>query len=287
MFAILDVKSTYSFLDGTMSVFDILKISSELGYSAVAINDFNNLHHVMELKTMAKKFNIHPIYSLRVNINGLDNITYLLYAKNNDGLLDLYKISTYLESDNKITLEELSKYSSNLVIVIYGEGGIIEHESIDTLAYLNKYIEYFNDFYIGISNNNSNKWKIDNDNLKALCKDLNIKTVALPKVEFKDYKSRDIKRLFVAMKNNLSFYDHQNYVNEKNYFLELNDIYKYYDKEDIENTMQIANKCNVNFKTLEKAKLPKYINPLNLASSDYLNGLALKGLELRLNNQFF
>lgn len=285
MFAILDVKSTYSFLDGTMSVFDIAKISKELGYQGVAINDLNNLHHVLEFKAAAEKFNIHPLYSLRVIIDDGDKIPYLLYAKNNDGLQALYELSTYLESDKKLDLETLSKYSADLVVVVYGEGGIIEHSKINTQAYLEKYLSYFKDFYIGISNNNSNKWKIDNDNLKALCKSLDIKTVALPKVEFKDYASRDLKRLFVAMKNNLSFYDHQNYVNEKNFFLSIDEIKKYYSPSDIDNTIEIVNKCNVNFKTLAKAVLPTFDNPLGIASSDYLNSLALKGLKLRLNNQ--
>lgn len=285
MFALLDIKSAYSFLDGTMSTRDIVTKAKSFNYGAVAINDFNNLHGFMEFYEAATKANIHPICSMRVSIEDEDHITYLLYAKNNEGYLALMKLATRLsKEDFTLTYDELVKYTNDLVVIVYGEGGIIENSRINTKAYLQLYKETLNDFYIGISNNNSNKWKVDNDNLKLLASSLNIKTVALPKVEFFDASDIDVKRLFVAMKNNRSFNDHQNYVNEKNYFLTLEEISKYYSEDDIKNTIEIANKCNVNFKTLEKATLPIYDNGLNVDSSTYLSSLCLKGLKLRLNN---
>ena len=60
-------------------------------------------------------------------------------------------------------------------------------------------------FYIGISNNSSNKWYVDNQNLKLLCAQFDIKTVALPKVEFKTVEDREVKKLFVALSNNRLF----------------------------------------------------------------------------------
>lgn len=285
MFAVLDVKSAYSFLDGTMSVEDIVETSKKFNYSAIAINDVHTMHSAMALKRLAQKHNIKPLYSIRVTLSDHDNITYLLYAKNNEGYKDLLAYSTYLEQDDAINnYDKLLQYSKNLVVVVYGEGGIIESNQIDTLAYLNLYKETLEDFYIGISNNNSNKWKVDNDNLKLLCSSLNIKTVALPKVEFRTFEDSEIKKLFVSMKYNRSFNDHQNYVNEKNYFLSLDDIKKYYDQSDIDHTIEIANKCNVNFSTLPKATLPLFETPQNVSSEQYLSNLTLAGLNRRRNN---
>lgn len=285
MFAALDIKSAYSFLDGTMSIKDIVSTAKSFNYSAIAVNDVHTLHGAMALKLECERHNIKPIFSLRVTLAEHDHITYLLYAKNNEGYYDLLEYSSLLESQNTdVTYEMMIKYTNNCIVVVYGEGGIIESNQVDTLAYLNLYKKTLQDFYIGISNNNSNKWKVDNDNLKLLCYGLDVKTVALPKIEFKDAEAIDVKRLFVAMKHNRSFNDHQNYVNEKNYFLSLKEIETYYDSEDIKNSIEIANKCNVNFETMPKAVLPKFETPNNVSSEDYLNSLTIAGLKRRLNN---
>lgn len=286
MFALLDVKSSYSFLDGVMSVQDIVKTAHSFNYAALAINDLDNLHNLMELKMYAEKYNIKPIYSLRVELTEPDPITYLLYAKDNQAYLDLLEYSSLLNSDDyENSFNELAKFSQNAVVIIYGEGGIIESEQVNTKAYLELYQAKLKDFYIGISNNSSNKWKIDNDELKLLCHSLKIETVALPKVDFLEEADKDLKKLSTALKYNRPFNDHANYVNEKNFFLSKELIERFYDQADIDNTIVIANKCNVNFNTLEKAKLPKFASPNNLASEDYLVSLCVKGLELRRNNQ--
>ncbi|NLC54790.1 MAG: DNA polymerase III subunit alpha [Erysipelothrix sp.] len=285
MFAILDVKSAYSLFDGTISPKDIVEIAVQKGYRAVAINDLNTLHSLMELKSLAEKNKIQPLYSLRVIIENQDNLTYLLYAKNNDGYKDLLKLSTFLARlDTVLTYENLIEYTNDCVVIVYGEGGIIENDSIDTVGYLELFKKTLRDFYIGISNNTSNKWKVDNDKLKDLCNIMNVETVALPKVEFKSLEDVDVKRLYIAMANSRLFLDHQNYVNEKNFFLNLDQIEKFYDKADIQNTIEIANKCQVNFNTIEKADLPVYKNPAGVSSEKYLSNLCIKGLNKRLDN---
>ena len=286
MFAILDVKSAYSLFDGTISIKDIVNTAVNKGYRAVAINDLNILHGLMELKLEANKHSIQPLYSLRVMISEQNNLTYLLYAKNNEGYYDLLKLSTKLANNSKdFTYKQLIEYTNDCVVVIYGEGGIIENDNIDTVAYLELFRKTLKDFYIGISNNTSNKWKVDNDRLKDQCKLMNIKTVALPKVEFKTADDVDVKRLYIAMANSRLYSDHKNYVNEKNFFLDIKTIQKYYDKEDIKNTIEIANKCLVNFNTIKKAKLPVFVNPANVSSEKYLSNLCIKGLNKRLDNQ--
>lgn len=285
MFAMLDIKSAFSFLDGTMSIQEIVQTAKSFNYAAIAVNDRHTMHGAMALRNISETHNIKPLYSLRVTLVDHDHITYLIYAKNNQGYRDLLAFSTFLESsDTNVEYKDVVKYSKDCVIVVYGEGGIIESNQIDTLFYLNLYKESLDDFYIGISNNNSNKWKVDNDNLKLLCASLNIKTVALPKVEFRVAEDAEVKKLFVAMNHNRSFSDHQNYVNEKNYFLSIDEIKKYYDPKDIEHTVEIANKCNVDFRLMEKATLPIFETPNEMSSEDYLNNLTLAGLKRRLNN---
>ena len=92
MFAILDVKSAYSLFNGTMSIKDIVKTAKELGYNAVAVNDLNTLSGLMELKKYAKQYDIQPLFSLRLTIKEQDNLTFLLYAKNNLGYKSLVKL---------------------------------------------------------------------------------------------------------------------------------------------------------------------------------------------------
>lgn len=286
MFAILDVKSAYSLFNGTMSIKDIVKTAKEFGYNAVAVNDLNTLSGLMELKKYASVYDIQPLFSLRLTIKEQDDLTYLLYAKNNEGYKSLVRLSTKLSSiDNDLSFNDLVSYTNDTVVIVYGEGGIIEHEGIDTNYYLDLFKENFKDFYIGISNNTSNKWKVDNERLKIMCGLKEIKTVALPKVEFKSIDDVEVKRLYVAMAESKQFYDHSIYVNEKNFFLSVDQIKKYYSQDDIDTTIEIANKSLINFNTIEKAKLPTYKNNANASSEEYLSSLCAKGLQLRLNNQ--
>lgn len=286
MYAQLDIKSSYSFLDGVMSVDEILQQAHTFNYAALAINDVHNMHHVMELLEKSKKLNIKPIISMRTTISHPDPIVYLIYAKNNKGYQNMMAYSSKLNIESfENTFEQLVEHTKDCVVIVYGEGGIIETANIDTSAYLKLYKQSINDFYIGISNNSSNKWYVDNQNLKLLCAQFDIKTVALPKVEFKTVEDREVKKLFVALSNNRLFNDHANYINDKNYFFDYPTLEKYYDQTDLAATIEIAKKCNVNFETMEEATLPIFESNHNVSSDEYLVSLCATGLKRRLNNQ--
>lgn len=284
MFAQLDTKSAYSLLDGTMSVDNIVKVAKEFGYQAIAINDQDVMYGVMELKKAALKYNIKPIFSMRVTISHEEGaVTYLLLAKNNQGYLDLCELSTRL-SNQKLSYEDLLKYVNDCIVIVHGEGGIIENEHIDTEAFLNLYKETLSDFYIGMSNNGSFKWKTDNELLKQLCQKKGVKTVALPKVEFYRAEDAEVKKLFQALKHNRACNDYSNVVNERNHFLSMDEIKEFYSEDDIKHTIEIAEKCNFDFSLLEKAQLPVFKQDMGVSSEDYLRSLCRAGLNKRFNN---
>ena len=61
MFAPLNTKTEYSFLDSVVKVDDYLETAHRLGYQTVGICDVGNLHAAFRFVRKAQKFNLQPI----------------------------------------------------------------------------------------------------------------------------------------------------------------------------------------------------------------------------------
>ena len=110
----LQVKSSYSLLRSLNDISKLVKKASELGYSSLAITDFNNMFGVMEFYLECNKYNIKPIIGLELSV---DDISILLYCKGNVGYNNLIKLSTIV-SDRDINIDDLKKYKNDLILIM-------------------------------------------------------------------------------------------------------------------------------------------------------------------------
>lgn len=248
----LYIKTSYSMLSSLIKIEDLVSRAKELEYKALAITDEGNMFGVMEFYNCCKKNDIKPIVGIEITYK---EKKYLLYAKNIEGYKCLIKLSTIISND-ELTLEDLKKYSNEVILVM-------------PIQYFDDEIyNIYKDKYIGYSDI-KDKAKIESNNYVYINETLYLNEG--------DYKYLDY----------LSMIKYQKVLGE----YELNkDIGKYLiepkklelDSNDITNYNYIYNSCNINF-VKENNLLPVYNDSVN--SYEYLKSLCEKGLKKRLNNE--
>lgn len=287
----LHVVSCYSLLQSSMSINKIIQSCIELGYDSVALCDMNVMHGAPDFYQKAIKNNIKPLFALQVKVK-VDKyiVNLLLYAKNDLGYKALLKISTYVNTIEQILeIDDLCAYSANLIIVLYSVDCVIEEllsrEHYDELKLLLIQIQKrFSKFYGGICNNDNGLLKIRNIPYKRLLHSLKIKTVAISSIYYQ-YKEDELTyQCLCAMRKETTIDDKKMNVSLNRYFYSKELMKQYYDEDDLANTIQIKNECNVLWQ-LEKASLPIYKNKYQMSSKDFLIQLCHAGLKKRFMNQ--
>ena len=108
---VISIKTDYEVLKSLIKIKDLITYAKANNINSLGVID-NNLSSSIEFYEECKKNNIKPLIALDVTIN--DHI--YIYAKNYQGLKDLFKLNTYL-LDNTLTIEVLSKYITNTYLV--------------------------------------------------------------------------------------------------------------------------------------------------------------------------
>lgn len=107
----ISIKTDYEVLKSLIKIKDLIPYAKANNIDTLGIID-DNLSSSIEFYEECKKNNIKPLIALDVTLE--DHI--YIYAKNYQGLKDLFKLNTYL-LDNKLTLEILKKYIINAYLV--------------------------------------------------------------------------------------------------------------------------------------------------------------------------
>jgi DNA polymerase-3 subunit alpha len=248
----LQVKTSYSLLNSLNKIPELVNHAKKIGYTSLAITDQNNMFGVPEFYQECKKKNIKPIIGIELTV---DNLQILLYAINNNGYKNLIRLSTLI-TEKPLTVEDLSKYKNNLILIIPYQ---YYKEEIYNL-YKYKYIGYST-----IEEKNKiKKDKIFINNVSYLNKN--------------DYKYLDY---LYMIKEGKTLGEYELNTHQNKHLLSIEEVEQIADKEDIENTRIISNLCNVEL-LQNKNLLPVYDS--NIDAYKYLTYLCNKGLNRRLNN---
>ncbi|HIZ71679.1 MAG TPA: DNA polymerase III subunit alpha [Candidatus Atopostipes pullistercoris] len=161
-FAQLQIISTHSLMESTLTIHELIKTAKQKGYQALALSDHNVLYGAIEFYETALKNDIKPIIGLTLDVEGfiMNNEIYplLLLAKNYEGYQALIQLSTMIQlSDQKaIALDEIIARSDHLVVIAPGDQGeIISFLKNKRIAEANEIKQYYKenikDFYLGVS----------------------------------------------------------------------------------------------------------------------------------------
>ena len=126
----LHVRSCYTLLKSTLTIPKIVACAKQYGYSAVALTDHNVMHGAMAFYHACKKENIKPIYGIEVDVVEKEDLFgFVVLVKNDEGYQNLLKLSTLLntgESSKQITMDTLSFYAKNCVVLTNGDQNYME-----------------------------------------------------------------------------------------------------------------------------------------------------------------
>ena len=306
-FVHLHVHTEYSLLDGFARIKKLVSRAKELNMSAIAITDHGCMFGAIDFFKVAKKEGIKPIIGCEVytaprsmkdkdpNYDKSQGHLILL-AKNMTGYKNLIKLVSKAYVDGfyykpRIDIEELSKHSEGIIALSACLAGDVSqaimnrnYEKAKSIAL--KYKEIFGEenYYLEIQDHNLPEQKEVNRELLKLSKDIDVPLVAtndLHYVNKEDSKIHDILMCIQMGKTvddptRMRFGSDEFYLKSRE---EMEELFPYAE-EALDNTVKIAEICNVEF-DFDTIHLPKYDVPDGYTPAEYLRMLCFKGLEER------
>ncbi len=306
-FVHLHVHSEYSLLDGANRIKELPKVAKELGMDAIAITDHGVMYGVIEFYKACKAEGIKPIIGCEVYVAprtrfdkevGIDNKYnhLILLAKNNEGYKNLSKMVSIGFTEGyyykpRIDLETLEKYHDGLICCsacMAGsvpqailEGNMEKAEEI-ALWYKNLFGE---DYYLEIQTNTLKEQTLVNQKLVELSKKLEIPLVATNDAHYtrkEDAYNHEVL-LCIQTGKKMSDVDRMRFATDDFYIKSPEEVKAFFPNfpEALENTVKIAEKCNVEFE-FGHTILPNYEVPKEFPTHyDYFKKLCDDGIRKR------
>lgn len=189
MFTHLQVISTNSLMQSTLTIDELINKAKEQGHQAIALTDQNVLYGALEFYEKALENNIKPILGLTLNAKGyiLENESFplLLLAKNENGYQDLIQLSTrcQLNDKNEVSLQETIDRSSDLFVISPGnEGEVRSLLAAGRIEQAKKAVNYLKEnianYYLGLS------LQSHKEEIPSFYKDVEAPVVALGDVRY-------------------------------------------------------------------------------------------------------
>jgi DNA polymerase-3 subunit alpha len=303
-FVHLHVHSEFSLLNATCRIKDLVKRAVKYQMPALALTDLGNCFAAIDFFTTCEANGIKPILGCEIFVapkdrferktHGIKGASYplVLLCENNTGWQNLIKLVSagYTEGfyyKPRIDKSLLKEHSEGLI----GLSGAISSELphlINTnqnkaaLAAAKEYNDIFgqNNYFIEFQQTQLRDQGKVTEGLKSIAEELNIPMVATNNVFFMDKKDSEALEAVYCVQNQNTLLDEDRqkvYTNEI-YFKspeEMTEAFKAM-PEAIENTVKIADRCNVeiDFKTVH---LPRFETEDNMTDKEYLRKLTMEG----------
>ncbi len=306
-FVHLHIHSEFSLLDGANRIKDLPKRAKELGMDSIAITDHGVMYGAIDFYKACKAEGVKPIIGCEVyvaprsrfdkepNIDNKYNHLILL-AKNNEGYKNLSKLVSIGFVDGyyykpRIDLEVLEKYSEGLICLSACLAGAVnqallngQNEKAEEIALWHKRV-FGDDYYIEIQNNGIQEQVLANQKLVALARKLDIPLVATNDAHYlrrEDAYNHEVL-LCIQTGKRMSDMDRMRFETDELYVKSPEEMIEYFKAfpDAIENTVKIAEKCNVDFE-FGHTILPNYDVPEEFETHyDYFKKLCDDGIRKR------
>ena len=303
----LHLHSQFSLLDSCLKIEDLVKQAQKHNMPAVALTDHGNILGALNFYKMARKNNIKPIIGSELymapesrfskpdkNANDINYNHLVVLVKNDIGYRNLSELVTRSFKEGfyrkpRIDKEILEKYNEGLVVLsacIQGEipFKLLHRREEEAYEAAKWYRELFkNDFYIEIQNHHLDRQLEVLPKLIELAKDLSIPLVATNDTHYLNEEDADARDILICLQTNnvLSNPDRpMKKETEQMYFKSSEQMRELFADvpESIDVTMEIASKCNFDFK-LGKYFLPEFKAPEEYTIDGYFEKICLDGFE--------
>lgn len=304
-FVNLHVHTFYSILDGLSRPEEYVKKAKEQGSPAIAITDHGTMHGAIEFYKACKKHNIKPIIGCEVFIafnkftdkrHQIDNkrTHAVLLAETQEGYENLLAMATVASLDGyyykpRVDWDLMKKHSKGLIALSGCMQGDVPQAILNSDAGRAKeMVERFQsvfgegNFYLELMHHPAlAQQKTINDGLIKLAKELDVPVVATADVHYvvpEDNVAQDIMTCIASARN----------LDDPGRFSMMNADYSMHDPqkiieyfkdipEAIENTVKIAERCNVKFE-FETYRIPTFPTPEGKSDLEYMRELCFQGL---------
>ena len=308
-FVHLHTHTEYSLLDGLAKIKDLMARTRELGMKSLAITDHGAMYGVIKFFLAAREAGIKPIIGVEAyqaarsrleKQNGADNDQHhlLLLAKNNSGYHNLMKLVSHAHLEGyyykpRIDLEILREHSEGLICLSGCLNGQVpslllnrQEETAEKKA--REFLEIFGqDYYFELQKHpNIPEQDSVNEKMIGLSRKLGVPLVATNDIHYimpDDAYTQEILLCIQTQHTMLESKRPLSMLNSPDFYMksreEMKGLFIQY-PEAIENTVKIAEKCNVEIE-LGKWILPQFEVPEGETAETFLRKTALEGMRQR------
>ena len=303
-FVHLHIHSEFSLLDGANRIKDLPVRAKELGMDAIAVTDHGAMFGTIDFYKACKANGVKPIIGCEVYVAprtrfdkepNIDNKYYhlILLAKNNEGYKNLAKLVSLGYVDGyyykpRIDKEILEKYHEGLICCSACLGGEIAQSILkddlakaEEIALWHKNI-FGEDYYLEVQSNTLREQILVNQKLVELARKLNIPLVATNDSHYlkkEDYYNHEVL-LCIQTGKRMTDEDRMKFQTNDFYIKSPEEMKEFFKNipEALENTVKIAEKCNVDFE-FGHTILPNYDVPEEFETHyDYIKKLCDDGI---------
>lgn len=282
-FAHLHLHTEYSLLDGCCVIKKVIDKAAELGQKSIAITDHGVMYGVIDFYKYAKQKGIKPIIGCEVYVStrsrfdkqkGLDGYTHLvLLCKDNEGYQNLIKLVSLgftegFYSKPRVDKELLQKYGKGLIALsacLAGEiprlllNGEYEKAKETAVWYRDTFGE--DNYYLELQDHNIREQKIVNPQIIRIAKETGIPLVATNDAHYINADDHKMHKVLMCIQTGSKITDDSalEFTTNEFYLKSAEQMAEIFENvpSSLENTLKIAERCNVEFE-FGKIKLPRF-----------------------------
>lgn len=311
-FAHLHVHSEYSLLDGFSNLKKLTQKASEMGMPAIALTDHGTMFGIVEFYNAAMNAKIKPILGLEtylaprrmterdVRLDKSPNHLVLL-AENATGYQNLLQIATASQLEGfyyspRIDHEYLADHAEGLIASSACISGEIPRAMLDAgeeeaLKKLDWYLDVFSRdrFFLELQSHNIAELPRVNQGLLSIAQKRNARLIATNDVHYIHPEDARLQDVMLAIQTGSVLSEQRRMrMTDETYYLrspeEMRSLFGHYPGA-IENTLEIAERCNVTFE-FNNYHLPQFEVPKGHTPESYLRELCVQGGKARYGDHF-
>ncbi len=303
-FVHLHVHTEYSLLDGANRIKDLVKKVKDEGMKACAITDHGVMYGAVEFYKECLKNDIKPIIGVEAYVAprsrfdkeiGVDDKYghLILLAKDNEGYQNLIKLVSLSFTEGyyykpRIDMEILRRYSKGLIgssacLAGFISQAILQDDLEKAKQVALEYIDIFGkeDFYLELQHNGLQEQVRVNQKLIKLARELGVKMIATNDAHYLNREDSYSHEVLLCIQTGKKIMDEDRFRFETDefYVKSIEEMYENFKNlpEVLENTVEVANKCNVTF-TFGHTILPNFDTPNHKDHFEFLKDECYKGL---------
>lgn len=306
-FVHLHVHTEYSLLDGACRISGMMDRVKELGQTAIAITDHGVMYGCIDFYKAAKAAGIKPIIGCEVyvtrrgmadRVHGIDNDPYhlVLLCKDRKGYENLcYMVSEAFTNGfygkPRVDLELLSRYSEGLIAtsacLVGGIPQFLLNEDYEAAkAYALKMAEIFgpDHFYLELQDHGIPEQRPVNQGVLRIARETGLPLIVSNDAHYLRKEDAEMQDVLLCIQtgktvddtNRMKFQTEEFYLKSEE---ELRALFPGMD-EAFENTVKIADRCNLDF-VFHEYHLPSFPVPEGYTNEEYFRKLCMDGFRER------